>query len=384
MKKILSVLLVLAILLGCMLSMTACGNEEETGNTTEATTEGTPGATEDTTAGTEATTDGTEATTDGTEATTDGTEATTDGTEATTGDKTTTPTSATKAPTKATTATKAPTKATTATKAPTQTTQKKYALNEVAAAAEKMKFTGSGMQTGYCPKCNATVAWSEITDTSAFLIGAAGGGHYYLSKNVKRGTTLYAYNGPACIFFNGYTLTYDASVTGHESNPAIGAKTGNDVNLMGKGGITTKKNPCGMTNDGVINIFGGTYNNLDDSVGEELGIQLCFTFRPNNPNGAINVYGGTFTGGFQLPAMFSDAKIYISGKVVMDDLISQGGKITFGTLSKGSKIGVSAKGEFTTAFASADAANKAAAYMTANDEAYKISVSGKTISCVEK
>ena len=166
---------------------------------------------------------------------------------------------------------------------------KTYTIDEVAAYAETMKFTGTGDQKALCPKCNKSVTWTEVTAESNHLIGAANGGHYYLSDNITRGKTLLAFGGDVCFFFNGFTLTYDASVSGHESNAAFGAfvngESVNDITLMGKGGVTTEKNQVALTNGATINVCGGTYTTANENEAV-MGV--------NNANGVLNAYAGTF------------------------------------------------------------------------------------------
>ena len=297
MKKILSILLVLAIVLGCVLSMTACGKKDETANTTEATTEA------------------------------------------------------------------------------TTIPQKEYTIEEVAAAAEEMKFTGHGLQTAYCPKCNEVVPWGEITETSAVLIGAGNCAHYYLGEDVYRPTSLFAYNGSACIFFNGYTLTFDGSAEGHALNTAIGSNAGSEVTLMGKGGIISENRACAAPNGGVLNICGGVYETI---------IETDVTLRTNHATSELYIYKATVKGDVTYRTGNPESKLGIFGEVTMDTLNVESGAITIGTLPEGTEIAVNAEGKFTHDFESVEAAEAAAKCFVAADDTMKIVVEGKALSCVAK
>lgn len=186
---------------------------------------------------------------------------------------------------------------------------KTYTIDEVAAYAETMKITGTGTQTAFCPKCNASVSWTELTADTNFLIGSAAGAHYYLSGDITRSTTLYAYHGNACIFFNGHTITYDASASGHETNPAVGGNTDKVVTLMGKGGITSAPNQAFLTNGGVINVCGGTYT-AHDAENEATAVGGV-----NNAAGVLNLYAGTFNG---LGISAGKGTTYVKGAITGD------------------------------------------------------------------
>ena len=253
--------------------------------------------------------------------------------------------------------------------------EKPYTIGQVAAVAEKMRFSGTGMQTGYCPKCNKDVSWTEITADSDYLIGSLEGEHYYLAQDVRRATTLFAFKGDACIFFNGYTLTYDASAQGHAANPAIGSNGGKVVTLMGSGGIVSTQKACAVPNGGVLNICGGEYTCLGEQD---------VTFRTNNAASVLNIYAGTIHGTVRHDATLTNAQVNISGKVTIETLELSAAVVGVGTLTEGAKIAVKASGVFTEAFADEDAAQAAKSFFTAADDTMEITVDGAALSCVAK
>ena len=97
------------------------------------------------------------------------------------------------------------------------------------------------------------------------------------------------------IDLNGKTLTAADRFNANNTNYSIVFYVGPDAKLTinGEGFVKTKKTtyniPVWAYDGGIVNIYGGTYENLQDN--DNIGCDLIFA---SGKNSVINIYGGTF------------------------------------------------------------------------------------------
>lgn len=116
-----------------------------------------------------------------------------------------------------------------------------------------------GTTDAYCPVCEKTVTWTEVTTAT----GKLGDGHYYLKTDQTKaeGAFLTIPNSgqTACLHLNGRNLTAQSDI-------AINGSAGT-LNVMGKGRVTGTSGAayagCAVyinnAAGGTINLYGGTY-----------------------------------------------------------------------------------------------------------------------------
>lgn len=130
-----------------------------------------------------------------------------------------------------------------------------------------LKFE-TGTTKAYCPYCERTVTWKELTSTDETL-NLTGGEHYYLTEDVVYGGVEWLLRAPStdavsCVHLNGHNVTAPNGRLA-QGYPGI-------LNIMGEGIVS-----------------GNFIHNIDKNQGSTINTNT------NNKNGAINLIGGTYT-----------------------------------------------------------------------------------------
>ena len=146
-----------------------------------------------------------------------------------------------------------------------------------------------------CSACQKTVTWTALDQetyaTKAYGV-AKNGAHVYLAEDITyTGTSSAFMTAPnsagqiACLHLNGYSLT----ATGYRALYCAGSGT---LNVMGDGVVaghtTTAGYGCAVqmnaSGSGVINLYGGTYRQVDNAVSSSYVVSI------RNSGGTVNVY----------------------------------------------------------------------------------------------
>lgn len=149
-------------------------------------------------------------------------------------------------------------------------------------------ITGTAGNTGYCPHCLEEVIWEPLQD----LGEATPSGHYYMAESVN-GNPNHTYNGvDVVIDLNGKTLA-DTSSRAFTTRVVNGDCTLSILDSAGNGlvksyGPGASSNGGVLFNNGIMNIYGGTFTNTAKGYAGNGG--LIYN------GGTLNIHGGFFDG----------------------------------------------------------------------------------------
>ena len=260
-----------------------------------------------------------------------------------------------------------------------------------------------GTTKAYCPYCERTVTWTELTSTDK-KVELTGGEHYYLAEDITYSGSEWLLRAPStdavsCFHLNGHNIT--------ATNGRLAQGYPGILNIMGEGivsgnftiaaakdqGATINTNT--NNSNGAINLIGGIYTapdtNTQNSVvsvagnGGTVNIYDGAKIESGSKaysvhigvaaltDGTFGMYGGTLSGSIYLSAPYASAGhrtiLNISGGTVkggiqfastttvnlsgdpvvsgMGMIVPAGAKINLDGLTQGADILISASGIFT-------------------------------------
>lgn len=285
-------------------------------------------------------------------------------------------------------------------------------------------YTSSAPITGsYCPVCEETVTWTQLTADNAGVLN----GHYYLANDLNYTGTAVPLNAPgsgktACVHLNGHKLTSASTTAIHGSSGVI--------NVMGTGTVTGYSSSQGaavQTNNGAstINLYAGTYQQTEIStnaytiytrghggtinvyedakvLGNTSG-NAIYTSTCDDQDARLNLYSAYVQGDIVMPGIKDapncdnfvtidsakiDGNVYVNGlnkitligtPVIKYMELSEQSRLTLERLAQGAQINVLANGEFAVAD-SDDNASAYGAYFTHPNKAAEVVAEGQTMT----
>ena len=162
----------------------------------------------------------------------------------------------------------------------------KGAIRTALSAGEGGVIVGTA-GAGYCPHCGEIVTWEVLQDLSE---EESLSGHYYVAESSNADTD-YTYNGvDVVIDLNGKTIS-DTKSRAFTTRVTNGACTLSILDSAGNGfvkgyGPGNSYNGGVLLNNGVMNIYGGTYSLADKGYVKQGGVIYN--------GGTLNIYGGFF------------------------------------------------------------------------------------------
>ena len=174
-----------------------------------------------------------------------------------------------------------------------------------------------------CPACNEKVKWTGVSGSSwSSRIGDNKSGHYYLDGNVNLADYVNNFataskNAKLCLHLNGCKLTYGSRIAIAYADSIINIMGSGTVTLVPFSGTTTdNKAALYVANSGTINLYGGTYNTVDETRP---------VARIDHADGAIRVFDGVVING---QTVVAGGSLTLRGTASVDQIgVARSGKL---------------------------------------------------------
>ena len=144
----------------------------------------------------------------------------------------------------------------------------------------------------YCAHCGKRVMWMEAPTTGMATIDSGDHYHYFLIKDFDQ-------EWGYLVLSKGTTICLDLNGHGIKQSSRIFVAGNSTLNILGEGTVTTTgktsnegtKTGAVTVNQGTVNIYGGTYESMDDSIP---------AIATQNASAYVNLLGGKVTGGIKI------------------------------------------------------------------------------------